>query len=229
MKIHCVYTPAHEVLYRDWFLPSVPDGIDVVAEPLPIAGEGNYLSEEFLRCIRAKVERVVRSIEENSGGWIVWSDVDILLSADLKRELEAVVASAGDKRMFFQRETREPGEVNTGFILIYCDPATAGFFREVGNLLGVEREKNEQAVINRMLTEGRAVGWGYLPVEFVARTHGWPPRKRWVIYHANYTIGDRAIAQKIRQFRQVRAMQRWGLPAVAWAVMTRAWEKLRGA
>ena len=67
MKIHCVYTPAHEVLYRDWFLPSVPVGMEVVAEPLPIAGEGNYLSEEFLRCIRAKMERVVRAFTHAAG------------------------------------------------------------------------------------------------------------------------------------------------------------------
>lgn len=228
LKIHCVYTPAHEVLYRDWFLPSMPAGIEVVAELLPISGAGDFLSEEFLRCIRAKMDRVARSIEENPGEWIVWSDVDILMSAAVKREVEAVVAVAGKNRIFFQRETRAPGEVNTGFILMHCGPLTAGFFREVASRLDAEREKNEQAVINEMLMEANTISWGYLPVEFVARTHGWPPRVPMVIYHANYTVGAHAIAQKTRQFRHVRRMQRWGLPAVAWAVLTRAWEKMRG-
>ena len=77
MLLFCCHTPAHEVLYRQVFLPSVPEGFEVRSTVLGIDGPGDYLSDEFLRCIRAKLDLVVRSVEGNLGDIIVWSDVDI--------------------------------------------------------------------------------------------------------------------------------------------------------
>ncbi|MEP2777040.1 MAG: putative nucleotide-diphospho-sugar transferase [Luteolibacter sp.] len=226
MKFYCTYTPAHEVLYRDWFLPSVPEGVEVVAIPSDISGSGDFLSEEFLRCIRAKVSMIVDSIDQNHGEWITWTDIDILLFPNLAERLGTIIANAGNKCLFFQMETKREGEVNTGFILIRCGEETAAFFREVGARLEREKGKNEQAVENEMLREGAAPAWGYLPVDFVARTHGWPPPREMAIYHANYTLGPDGVGQKIRQFRHVNAMRRWGAPAVLYFTALRALEKL---
>lgn len=226
MKFFCTYTPAHEVLYRDWFLPSVPEGIDVTAIPANIPGSGDFLSEEFLRCIRAKIAMIVDSIRENPDEWIIWTDIDILLFPGIKKKIETVIKNADDRCLFFQMETKSEGEVNAGFILIRCGQNTDSFFTEVGERLKRETEKNEQTVENEMLREGDAPSWGYLPVEFVARTHGWPPPRNMAIYHANYTLGADGVGQKIRQFRQVNAMRCWGTPAVIYYVALRAFEKL---
>ncbi len=75
MLLFCCYTPAHEILYRQVFLPSVPEGFEVRPTLLGIEGPGDYLSDEFLRCIRAKLDLVVRSVAENSGDIIAWSAV----------------------------------------------------------------------------------------------------------------------------------------------------------
>ena len=48
------HTPAHKVLYRQVFLPSVPEGFEVRSTVLGIDGPGDFLSDEFLRCTRAK-------------------------------------------------------------------------------------------------------------------------------------------------------------------------------
>ena len=226
MKLFCVYTPAHEVLYRDWFLPSVPPMIEVAAIPMDLAGRGDFLSEEFLQCIRSKIAWIVESIHKHWGDWIVWTDIDILLFPGLKERLERITAQAGDNVLFFQRETKHAGEVNTGFVLVHCGKETETFFLEVLKRLKQAPTKNEQAVVNGMLQDGWRVEWGYLPVEFVARTHGWPPPRRMAIYHANYTIGPNGVRQKIRQFRQVMAMQRFGLPAILFYTMVRAAEKI---
>jgi hypothetical protein len=225
VKFYCTYTPAHEILYRDWFLPSVPDGIEVVAIPAAIQGKGDFLSEEFLRCVRAKVAMIVESIRVNRGKWIVWTDIDILLFSGLRERLDGIIGDAGDRRLFFQMETRKASEVNTGFILIRCDEDTESFFVEVGKRMERDKGKNEQAVENEMLRECAAPAWGYLPVEFVARTHGWPPPREMAIYHANYTLGADGVGQKIRQFRRVNAMRRWGLPAILLFMTLRAVEK----
>jgi hypothetical protein len=148
--IFCCYTPAHEILYRDVFLPSVPSGFDVQASLVEISGPGDYLTKEFLRCIRAKLDLVVRSVEENPGKVIVWSDVDIrffVLTPDvLVAELEA---SACD--ILFQRESHRLPDVNTGFFVCRCTPAVEGFFTAVCAELESHPEENEQMVVNRLL------------------------------------------------------------------------------
>ena len=119
--LFCCHTPAHEVLYRQVFLPSVPEGFEVRSTVLGIDGPGDYLSDEFLRCIRAKLDLVVRSVEENLGDIIVWSDVDIrffdLSPSALAAELES---SACD--VLFQRESPRMDDVNTGFFVCRCTP-----------------------------------------------------------------------------------------------------------
>lgn len=225
MKIYCVYTPAHEVLLRNWFIPSLSDSFELVASPIQIEGAGDFLSGEFLRCIRAKIKLIVESIQENSGQWILWSDVDILFFQGTNEALCETIKTAGARKIFFQRETKTGGEVNTGFVLIHCNEETKSFFQEVGNRLELEPTKNEQAIENAMLNEGVKFEWGYLPVGFVARTHGWPPSRRMLIYHANYTLGPNGVEQKIRQFKAVLAMQRYGLPATLYYVAKRVIEK----
>ena len=225
MKLYCVYTPAHEILFKDWFLPSIPDGFNVVATPLQISGAGDFLSEEFLRCIRAKVALMVESIQSNRGSWILWSDIDILFNQTTLEVVNRIIGNAGNRDIFFQSESRTQGDVNTGFILIHCGDLTETFFRNVGMRLDLETGKNEQIIENEMLRNGVDLEWDYLPISFVARTHGWPPSRRMAIYHANYTMGPKGVEQKIRQFKAVKAMQRYGWPAIVYFTLTRCVEK----
>ena len=83
MKIHACYTPAHEVLWRDYFVPSIPAGCAVQGDVLDIEGQGDFLSREFLQCIRQKISLVLKSLDEEKV--VVWSDVDIFSPAKAGR------------------------------------------------------------------------------------------------------------------------------------------------
>jgi len=107
MKIFCVYTPAHEILLRDWLLPSLPADFGIVPIPLEIKGAGDFLSEEFLRCIREKISLIVKSIKENPGEWIIWTDIDILFFPYAGNAVRDVIRDAGDKVLIFQRESKK--------------------------------------------------------------------------------------------------------------------------
>lgn len=115
--------------------------------------------------------------------------------------------------------------MNAGFILIRCGEQAERFFTEVGDRMMREKGKNEQAIENEMLAGGFDIPWGHLPLGFVARTHGWPPRREMTIYHANYTLGADGVGQKIRQFKAVQDMQRYGMPAIAYHTAMRVMEK----
>ena len=237
--IFCCYTPAHEILYRKIFLPSVPAGFEVRATEIGIEGAGDFLSDEFLRCIRAKIDLVVRSVAENLGAVIVWSDVDIkvfnLSPSALAAELESSACE-----ILFQRESSRIGDVNTGFFICRCTPAMGTFFRAVRAELESHPEENEQMAVNGLLLKSQSgipgaddeecerplISWGYLPSTFYARTQCWPPPTNLSLYHANCTNGPDGIGQKIRQFQEIEWIQRHGRPARIWSVFRRVPGKL---
>ena len=226
MKIFCCYTPAHFVLFDQYFRPSLPPHFDLQATEFLLEGPGDFLSAEFLTCVRRKVERIMASILENPGQWIIWSDVDIVFVRDPHSELERL-ARQPDIDIFFQREGHGTRDVNTGFIFIHCTDRALAFFRAVQERLSVEPSRNEQLVINELLSQGQLEGaWDYLPFTFYARTHGWPPPKDAMIYHANFTPGNDGIGQKIRQFTEFAWIRRWGFPAWLYSCMKRVPGKL---
>lgn len=65
-----------------------------------------------------------------------------------------------------------------------------------------------------------------LPVDFVTQTHDWPSLGEMTILYVNYALGADGEGQKVRQFRQVYAMRRWGQPAALHMVALSAFEKL---
>ena len=219
MKIFCCYTPAHEVLFRDYFCPSLPAGFDVVSTKLAISGSGDYLSPEFLECIREKVALIRESIERNAGEIVVGSDVDIIILADLVPMLEHLAGAP--ETMWFQRESPRMPDVNTGFIIIRCGSQAGEFFKRIANALEEKPDWNEQRAVNDLLLNGDTPKWAYLPPIFYARTHGWPPPKDAVLYHANYTKGPDGVGQKIDQFKEIQFLRRRGAPARAWSILRR--------
>lgn len=218
--LHCCHTPAHEVLFREIFLTSVPPGFEVRPHLIDVSGPGDYLSPEFLRCIRKKIDLVLDSIEAAPDATIVWSDVDIrffsVTPGDLQQEL---TRSKCD--ILFQRESPRLVDVNTGFFVCHTNAAVRDFFRSIRNELESRSDENEQMAVNRLLAAGLALTWGHLPNTFYARTQGWPPPLRPAIYHANYTKGADGVGQKLAQFREIDRIHRLGWPAWVWSIVRR--------
>jgi len=226
MKVFCCFTPAHEILFSGYFQPSLPSDFQVEATLVDMQGAGDFYSKEFLECIRRKIDLVIRSIEDNDGQIILWSDVDIVFLGGSAADLEAAYNASG-KEILFQAEGPQTSEVNTGFIVTRASAAIADFFRNVRDRLLADPGKNEQAVVNDILREGSPVSWGTLPLEYYARTHGWPAPANIRIYHANYTSGKDGIGQKIRQFRELHAIRRYGALAKLWYGIDKIPRKLK--
>ncbi len=215
MRLSCCYTPAHEVLYREVFLPSVPEGFEVAATLIDEAGSGDFLSPEFLRCIRRKIALVEESLRIHPDEVIVWSDVDVrFLNLSPQRVRQELEQSGCE--ILFQRELPRMPDVNTGFFVCHTGPAVRTFFERVRETLQEDPVINEQMAVNRLLTtlpRTELPLWSYLPHSYYARTHGWPPPRSLAIYHANYTKGTNAVGQKLAQFSELDAILRGGWPA----------------
>ena len=210
MKIYSCFTPSHEVLYRDYFLAALPDEFEPHVAPLDISGSGDYGTQDFIQSLETKLEMVLESIAENSGSAILWSDVDVVFTREsvplLKRLLED-----RDTDIWFQKErTGDDREVNGGLILMRCNEAVEWLYRDALSVMRSTPGYNDQDAINQILGRGAELSWSYLPFRFAARSHGWPPRRDFVAYHANYTLGADGVGQKIRQFGKLQRLLRWG-------------------
>lgn len=223
MKVFCCYTPAHKVLFEKYFRPSIPGGFALEAIQIDISGAGDFLSKEFLHCIRKKILLIRESIQTNTGSIIVWSDVDIAFFASPERDLKKSFHDRSDLQVLFQREGRRIRDVNTGFMALRCTEEVDGYFEKISRQLEKHEALNEQAVINQNLHGG--LRWDYLPWTYYARTHGWPPPRNLKIYHANYTKGRDGVGQKIRQLDEIQWIQKNGWPAYIWAYAKQAFAK----
>lgn len=206
MKIFCCYTRAHEVLLRDYFLPSLPNDVQLNAIALEdIDGPGDFLSTEFIDCIRRKMAHIEQSIESNPGAVIGWMDVDIVMFRSFRDEVKRMMDEE-DLDIVFQKEGfgKWDSEVNTGVIFMRCNDRVRRFYQSVRDKMAAEPDKNEQPVVNELLAEKTDLRWKMLSTRFAARSHGWPlDLHDAVLYHANVTTGSDGVGQKIRQFSEV--------------------------
>lgn len=211
MKVYCCYTPAHEPLYREHFLPSMPNDVNVFAFPLPIAGTGDFLGKDFLACIGRKIRLIRESIERDRSAIIIWTDVDIIFFRSFVDDVMRIMDS-GPYDIAFQKEGygQWEDEVNAGFIAMRCNDAVRNFYEAVEKTLAENPEKNEQPVINELLGESEKLSWTMLPTTYGARSHGWPPADDLILYHANVTVGEGGVRRKIKQFSEVRSLRKIG-------------------
>lgn len=210
MKIYSCFTPSHEILYRDYFLPSLPKDFEPHVSRIDISGSGDFGTADFVRALEAKLEMVLESIADNAGSAIVWSDVDIVFTRESVPQIHDLLKDR-DTDIWLQKEM--PGddrEANVGLILMRCNASVEMLYRETLALMRSTPGYHDQHAMNEILNSGADISWGYLPYQFAARSHGWPPKQDIFAYHANCTIGADSVGQKIRQLAEVRKLQRWG-------------------
>ena len=210
MKIYSCYTPSHEPLYRDYFAPSLPASLESVVYPMDIEGSGDFLTQRYLQCLRAKAEEIEASIRENDGQIIIWSDVDILFIRDPAPVIESLFHEDPRLDLAFQAEHRRGRFINGGFVAMRCSDRLAAFYRQVPPTMDQIPNWHDQDAIFYLLPRQSAIRWKTLPRTFAARSHGWPPPRNMILYHANCSPGSEGVEQKRRQFADLHAVRRHG-------------------
>jgi hypothetical protein len=106
----------------------------------------------------------------------------------------------------FQKNRLEPEdpEVCTGFWIARTSPRLLEFFGRVLIRVGEQGRKSDQYAINSLLGVSD-VAWTYLPLNYYARTHGFPPPRDACIHHATET-GKGGPDEKFRQLTRIHQM-----------------------
>jgi hypothetical protein len=227
MKIFCCYTPSHNALFHDDFLPTVPSSFTVHPEIIAMFGEGHYDSPQFVPCVVKKVDLILQSLRENAGDVIIWSDVDIQF---YKFAPNIALTELADHDIAFQAAGVPATDINSGFFICRCNDRVIRFFEEVRRrLLNECAGEIEERVMNKLLPglNERDLSWCFLPRRFYARSNYWPPPRNLVLYHANSTPGAKGLKLKHRQLREVALMQRYGLPVLIYTCIKYAPRRAR--
>jgi hypothetical protein len=201
---------AHEILYRNYFLPTLPAGFEVRVRDLGRnASDGSYMSEEWQNAMLGKISHALDFCRESpEDSLFIVSDVDVQFFPPFGEDQFRRDFSALHCEMAFQKERLREGdrEANCGFYAARNTPAVRALLQKALENLQADSVRNEQSAVNDLL--GRdLVRWNFLPPRYYGRTHGFPPPRDIVLHHASWTFN---IPQKIRQLDRVRRIVRGG-------------------
>ncbi len=215
IKLYTFYTSSHEILFYQWFLPTLQDDFEIVPKKCDqLCKTGVFMKSGWVETMLFKVSMILEAIEENWGNVFVYADIDIQFFKPFK---EHVLTLIKNKDMLIQRN-RPTGEVCAGFIVCKANKRTLDLWQEVKKRIIVNNfKKSDQPMLNEIILNPvyKGVVWDYLPNEYfgagtlvgVGLKYQWNPGddleipKNIIIHHANFT---KNVKNKIEQFKLIR-------------------------
>jgi hypothetical protein len=213
MKMYALYTPSHEQLKDNFFLPSIQDDFDIVFEFCEqTCPSAKFMSEGWTDTTIRKVDLIIRAIQENWGSVFIFSDVDIQFFCPIKT---TILKLMHNKDIIFQKNSPD-GVLCSGFFACRGNEKTLQLWQDVKQLMQKNKLNSDQNSLNRCIKRHSKKNpynlvWDYLPNTFFGGGTltgcEWIPGKRLSIpkgimmHHANWTKG---IKNKIAQLVYVR-------------------------
>ncbi len=212
MRLYAFYSPSHEVLLKNWFLPSIQDDFEVIIEKHEQEClSANYMSAGWKKAVSFKVGLIRRAIEENWGKVFLYSDVDVQFLAPAEEVLRKAIEGFD---MVIQRDSPK-GDACSGFFACVANEKTRALWAAMEDLMAkTPKNVDDQGCLN-ILLKARTVAnlkWKFLSESFFGggtfQHKGWRPGLDLyipadpIMHHANFTVG---IANKVAQLQYVKA------------------------
>jgi Nucleotide-diphospho-sugar transferase len=210
MKVFCVVTPSHKILYERFFLPSLDtESFELCSSFLDQEGNGDFLADDFKNCIRFKLTKIIESIQNSPDAIIVWSDIDLQFFGLKPNHISSYFEPDFD--FVAQRLNNRDPQVCGGFYAIRCSERTLKFFEQVEEITRSQTGGNEQDAINLVLSASSPkISWRFFGPEFYARTHGISIPVNAVLHHATGLVPGNAVQHKILLLEQLEDFEKWG-------------------
>ena len=214
IRLYALYTPSHEVLKDQFFLPSIQDDFDVICEFCEqTCLKAEFMSEGWTKTTMRKVDLIIRAIQENWGKIFIFSDVDIQFFRPIKN---MIISLMEGKDILMQKNNPE-GVLCTGFFACRANEKTLRLWTDVKHTMEEKQLQSDQISFNQCIKRSSKknpynVVWDYLPNVFFGggtlTGHVWRPGISLTIphnimmHHANWTRGG--VKNKIAQLIYVR-------------------------
>ena len=178
--MYAVYTDEVKGL-KDIFQASIKDDWDVELIILEKRAKVMAISKapDGIISLEKRNEFQIRTIKENWGRVIIWSDIDIQFHAKCS---DLINIALSGKDVVYQAEHWSKKEANVGFAAIRCNEKTLELYTSVLQYDLKSLPFSDQSAINDILSKNRiGIEWDVLPNQFYAMSHymfnnGHPPR-----------------------------------------------------
>lgn len=210
IPLYAFYTPSHQKLKDEWFLPSLKDDFDLHITYSPQEGKGEFGQQDYLQAMLKKVDLIIDAIKQNYNGIFIYCDVDIQFFKPVKKIL---LNNLQGYDLLIQRDSPD-GKVCAGFFIARANKIMLKLWLKIKEEMIQDNFYDDQTILNTILLRKRRefpVVWNYLPTMFMSG--GTFTGKHWkpgdelfvphdiVMHHANWTIG---IPHKIAQLEYVK-------------------------
>src|SRR5271155_4223618 len=89
MKLYSFYTPSHEVLKNNWFLPSIQDDFEIEIRFFPQECEAAIFKESgWNTTMLHKIEMIIEAIQKNWNKIFIYADIDIQFFKPMAKLIE---------------------------------------------------------------------------------------------------------------------------------------------
>jgi len=214
IKLYALYTPSHEILKEEFFLPSLQDDFEIIFEFCDqTCPSARFMSEGWTKTTLRKVDLIIRAIKENWGSVFIFSDVDIQFFGPIE---DILLACMGDKDMVIQKNS-PAGVLCSGFFVCRGNEKTLRLWQDVKKTMQERGSYSDQISLNHCIKRSSKknpydIVWDYLPDTFFGGGTStgceWfpgmslPIPENIIMHHANWTNG---IKNKIMQLKYVRS------------------------
>lgn len=213
IKLYALYTPSHEILKDQFFLPSIKDDFDIILEFCEqTCPNAQFMSEGWTDTTMRKVDLIIRAIHENWGKIFIFSDVDIQFFVPIQ---STILMLMHDKDIIMQKNNPE-GVLCTGFFACRGNEKTLQLWTDVKQVMEINKLQSDQISFNQCIKRNSKINpyniaWNYLPDSFFGggtlTGYTWVPGASLPIphdimmHHANWTKG---VKNKIAQLMYVK-------------------------
>lgn len=206
MKIYTMWTDSHEKLYKDFFLKYLPSELELVSiKEEQECPTGEFNSDGWQKSLKRKIDIFLKAVEENWGGYFIFSDCDIQFFGNIKNEL---ILELADNDIACQHDTS--GYFCSGFFICRANENTKNMFQAIKDNYGVYAKSpvGDQAGLNdkihmvknkllsnRFWTVGMALHNRWTNQDFSID-------KSILMHHANWTVGVDSKYELLKKVRE---------------------------
>jgi hypothetical protein len=211
MRLYCFFTDSHEVLFKNWLLPTAAIEYEVLHKSSrQYSSSAEYCSKGWRLTQIKKISYWIKAIEKNMGDIILCSDADVQFLGKTENKIFRLL---GENDIIFQPST-DLVPACSGFFACRCSTRTLNLFKILKQRLKNNKNKldGEQIELNKLLKEKWYIDlkWDLLPHNLF-----WSPNhlyedvselkvpKNILMHHANWTNG---VENKIKQLEHVEAL-----------------------
>ena len=167
MKLYTYYTPSHQILKDEWFVPTLQDDYELCLQKYTQdCPSGNYKEEGWRKAMLRKSDLIIQAIKDNWNEIFVYSDIDIQFFRSMKTEVAKLMQG---KDLLFQRDS-PGGSLCAGFFICRANHKTLKLWCDIQNALTKNDDKNkdDQDILNDLLLH-RADYFSDFPIKLKLR------------------------------------------------------------